>query len=220
MRGLAVIPALRGLTAFGVNPREAVRDGRFCNLANGVPGANRSLRGHDDLGDSVLRWRERGDFGVGFGLIPVGDGVKVVGTIVGVAVLDGDLDGFFEGDEAFGVPAVEAIAAAGALGVDDVGRALAHVGEGVAVEIPCAVVVVLCTGAVDGGLSVAVDEEHVVAFAEPAIGVLEDALGDADEVAAAGGFKEDIVVGAVEILVAAGGFLVGAVLGGSAGTVV
>jgi hypothetical protein len=29
MRGLAAIPALKGLTAFEVNPWEAIRDGRF-----------------------------------------------------------------------------------------------------------------------------------------------------------------------------------------------
>src|SRR5579871_131022 len=135
---------------------------------------------------------------MGLGLVPVGDGVEVVGAIVGVAVLNGDLDGFLEGDEALGVPAVEAIAAAGAFGVDHVGRALAHVGEGVAVEIPRAVVVVLSAGSVDGGLSIAIDEEHVIALAEPAVGVLQDTLRDANEVTAAGGFEEDVVVVAVE----------------------
>src|SRR5262249_10551997 len=101
------------------------------------------------------RWKRR-KRRVRLGLVPVAAGVEVVCAVVGVAVFDGDLDGFFEGDEAFGVPAVEAIAATGALGVDDEGRALTHVGEGVSVEVPRAVVVILSAGAVDGGLGIAV----------------------------------------------------------------
>ena len=61
------------------------------------------------------------------------------------------------------------------------------------------------------GCAVAVDEDHVVAFAEPAVGVLQDAVGDADEMAAAGGFEEDVVAFAIQIFVAGvGDFLQGA----------
>jgi len=49
------------------------------------------------------------------------------------------------------------------------------------------------------GCGVAVDEDHVVAFAEPTFLILEDCVGDADEVAAADGLHEDVVVFAVEV---------------------
>ena len=156
----------------------------------------------EDARDARFRRRQGRELRVWFGLVPVGDRVEVVGAVVGVAVLDGDLDRFLEGDGAFGVPAVEAIAAADALRIDDVGRAVVHVGEGLAVEVPCAVEVVLGAGAVDGGHGVAVDEDHVVAFAEPEVLVLLDGVGDADEVAAAGGFEKDVIALAVQILLA------------------
>ena len=64
-----------------------------------------------DSWKTVCRRRQGGELGVGLGLIPVGYGIEIVGTAVAVAMLDGDADGFFEGDGAFGVPAVEAITA-------------------------------------------------------------------------------------------------------------
>jgi len=80
---------------------------------------------------------------VGLGLVPVGDGIEVVGAAVAVAVFDGDTDGLLEGDGGLGVPAVEAIAAAEAFCAGDVGRAVVLEGEGLAVEVPGTVVVVL-----------------------------------------------------------------------------
>src|SRR5579859_4260206 len=76
-------------------------------------------------------------------LIPVGDGIKIIRPMVGVAMLDGHFDGFVEGDGALSVPAVEAIAAADALGIDHIGSAVVLVPEGLQAEVPCAVVVVL-----------------------------------------------------------------------------
>jgi hypothetical protein len=46
---------------------------------------------------------------------------------------------------------------------------------------------------------IAVDKEHVVAFAPPAVLVFENGHGDANEVSLAGGLHPDIVVPAVEI---------------------
>src|ERR1700678_3476307 len=123
--------------------------------------------------------------------------------MVGVAMLDGHLDGFLERDGALDVPAIEAVPAADSLiGVGDV-RSVVWVGEALTAEIPCAVVVVLGAGAVDGGQFVAVDEDHVVAFAEPAVLVLQYGLGDADKMAAARRFHEDIIACAIEILLVA-----------------
>ena len=66
-------------------------------------------------------------------------------------------------------------------------------------EIPRAVDVVFRAGADDGGLRFIVDENHVVAFAEPVVGVLQDAQGDAHQMAAPARFGEDVVVLAVGI---------------------
>src|ERR1700743_1721457 len=113
--------------------------------------------------------------------------------MIGVAVLHRYANRLFEGDGAFVVPAIEAVAAADAFGIDHVGRALMWIAEGGSAEVPGAVVVVLRAGAVDGGRRVAVDEDHVIAFAEPLILILQNGVRDADEVAFAGGFEEDVV---------------------------
>jgi len=50
------------------------------------------------MGDAVVNRRERGESGVGFGLVPVGYGEEIIGAVVGVAVFDGGFEGFREGD--------------------------------------------------------------------------------------------------------------------------
>src|SRR5215831_2446720 len=87
--------------------------------------------GHDHLGDAGFGWREQRELCMWLGLIPVADRVEVVGAVVGVAVFDCDLDGFFEGDESFSVPSVKTVTASGPLGINDVGSALTHVGKGI-----------------------------------------------------------------------------------------
>ena len=139
---------------------------------------------------------------MGLGLIPVGRRVEIIGTIVGVAMLDRDFDGLFKGDRTLGVPAIEAVTASRALRVYNVRRSLAPIGKGLKTEIPCAVIVVLGTGSIDGRSAVAVDEDHVVALAEPSIGVLLDAVGHSDKMAFSGGFEEDVVAFAIQIFVA------------------
>ena len=52
------------------------------------------------------------------------------------------------------------------------------------------------------GMRVAVDEDHVVAFAKPAVLVLLDSMGHAQEMAAALGFEEDVIPCPVQILFA------------------
>ena len=94
------------------------------------------------FGDAVFGGGQGREGGVGFGLVPVGYGVEIIGAVVGVAMLDGDLDGFVESDGAFRVPTVEAIAATDALGIDHVG-AVVLVAEGLQAEVPGAVVIVL-----------------------------------------------------------------------------
>src|SRR5437762_8997196 len=49
-----------------------------------------------ETGDAGFDWWKRGRRGVGFGLVPVGDGKEIVGADVGVAVLDGRAQGFRE----------------------------------------------------------------------------------------------------------------------------
>ena len=58
----------------------------------GVAGAADRLKFRDALIDR----RKRRRFGVRLGLVPVGHGIVVVGTMIGVAVLDGGANGFVE----------------------------------------------------------------------------------------------------------------------------
>ena len=160
----------------------------------------------EDAGYALVGGGQGWEWGVGLGLVPECCGEEVVGAMVGVAVLDGDLDGLFEGDGAFRVPAVEAVAAGEAFGAGDLGCAVVLEAEGLAVaEVPCAVEVVFRAGSVDGGQGVPVDEDHVVALAEPAVLGLEDGVGDTDEVTAAGGFEVDVVACAGEIFAVSDG---------------
>ncbi len=60
-------------------------------------------------------------------------------------MLGGDANRLFKRDGAFCMRAVEAVASWDPFWIDHVGRALAHVAEGLTGEIPCAVVIVLRT---------------------------------------------------------------------------
>src|SRR5580658_862784 len=150
-------------------------------------------------GRAIGECGQRREWRVRLRLIPKGSGVKTVGAVVCRTVFDGDADRFFKRDGALDVPAIEAVAAADALGIDDVRRALMLIGEWLAAEVPCAVVVVLSAGAVYGGQRVAVNEDHIVAFAEPAVLILHDGVRDADEVALSGSFEKHVIVFAAEI---------------------
>ena len=76
---------------------------------HGVSRAAGWLQGGQSLFDRRQRWERF----VRFGLVPVGDGVIVVGAGVGVAMLDGRLEGFGEGDRRVEVEAIDAGATAG-----------------------------------------------------------------------------------------------------------
>jgi hypothetical protein len=64
-------------------------------------------------GQALVNGRQRWERLVRLGLIPVADGVEVVRAGVGVAVLDGRLEGFGEWDGRVEMEAVDAGAAAG-----------------------------------------------------------------------------------------------------------
>lgn len=53
---------------------------------------------------------------MGFGLIPIGDGEKIVGAMIGVAVLDSGAEGLCERDRRIEMEAVDARTAAGKFG--------------------------------------------------------------------------------------------------------
>src|SRR5260221_1510847 len=65
-----------------------------------------------DTGDAGFDWWKRGWSGVGFGLVPVGDGKEIVGADIGVAVLDGGAQGFRERNGRVEMEAVNGRAAA------------------------------------------------------------------------------------------------------------
>src|SRR5438093_4302332 len=66
-----------------------------------------------ETGDAGFdRWK-RGRSGVGFGLVPVGDGKEIVGADVGVTVFDGGAERFCEWNGRVEMEAVNGRAAAG-----------------------------------------------------------------------------------------------------------
>src|SRR5271157_6371589 len=97
--------------------------------------------------------------------------------MIGVPMLDGHANRLLKGDGALDVPAVEAPTASQPFRINNIGRAVVHVVEGLAAKVPGAVVVVLGSGAIDGGHRVAVDEDHIVALAEPLALVQLDSVG-------------------------------------------
>src|SRR5262249_54221138 len=79
-------------------------------------------------------------------------------------------------------------------------RAVRLIGEGVRAESPRAEKIILGAGTIDGRLSFAIDEKHVVAFAPPAVLILQDGHRDAGEMPTALRFEPHVVAGTVEIL--------------------
>src|ERR1035441_8302228 len=148
------------------------------------------------------------ELGVWFGLIPKRRREVAVGPVVGVAMLDAHFDRFFEGDRVFQMPAVQTIAATDALGIRNEWRAVVTVRERRRSEIPSAVVVVLRSSAVDAGPILAVDKNHLIAFAKPAVLVLQHAMRDTHEVTASLGFEKHIVALAGQILLVVNGRLI------------
>ena len=76
----------------------------------------RGVAGAADLveaGDTGFDGRKRRRSGVGFGLIPVGDGEEIVGADVGVAVFDGGAQGFCEWNGRIEMEAVNGASASG-----------------------------------------------------------------------------------------------------------
>ena len=67
-------------------------------------------------------------------------------------------------------------------------------------KIPRAQEIIFRSGAVDRRRVLPIDEEHVVAFAPPAVLILQHRHGHADKVAAPGRFHPDVVAFAIQIL--------------------
>src|SRR6266851_9380707 len=68
-----------------------------------------------------------------------------------------------------------------------------------AAKIPGAQEIVFGTCSVDGWVGFTVHEKHVVAFAPPAILILQDGHGDSNEMSAACGVHPDVILLAVEV---------------------
>src|ERR1700679_2104090 len=66
-------------------------------------------------------------------------------------------------------------------------------------EIPGSEKIVFRSGAVDGGKLFSVDKKHIVALAPPAVLILKNRHGHANEVAMSGGFHPDVIIFSVEI---------------------
>src|ERR1700678_1587899 len=66
-------------------------------------------------------------------------------------------------------------------------------------EIPGSEKIVFRSGAVDGGKLFSVDKKHIVALVPPAVLILKNRHGHANEVAMSGGFHPDVIIFSVEI---------------------
>src|ERR1039458_4031412 len=76
-----------------------------------------------------LHGRERREIGEWRRLIPVGAGEKIVGAVVGVAVLHAVFQVAFEGDGVVAMEAVAAVTSSGAFRVDNQRRAILGMAE-------------------------------------------------------------------------------------------
>ncbi len=131
-------------------------------------------------------------------LIPVRGGSVIVGQLVGVPVLNRDPDRLLEEDRVFDVVAIDRVLAAPrpvvrALVEDQpmIRRAVFLLRTEGRIEV------VFRAGAVQTGPGRAVDEDHVVAFAVPVVGLAREAVDvhvAADVVAAPFRLQDDVIV--------------------------
>ena len=115
-------------------------------------------------------------------------------------MLHGELQRLLKRQRTLRVPAVQAVLAANPLRIHHVRRALVQVRKRLAAKVPRPVEVVLGARAVNGRPRVAVDEDHVVALAKPAILVLQHSLHHAHKVPAPFGLDKNVVARAIQIL--------------------
>jgi hypothetical protein len=160
-------------------------------------------RHHFHIRNARFRRRQHREIRIRLGLIPVADGIEIIAAIVRVAVLHGVFQVALKRHGIVPVPPVAAPPASGALGEGDDRRAVHRVREGLRVvqsaEIPAPQEVVLAPGAGDGGFALIVDEDHLVAFAPPAIRVLQHSQGHAHQVALAARFHVDVILLSVQV---------------------
>src|SRR5581483_9651425 len=141
---------------------------------------------------------------VRLGLIPITNRIEIIGPMICMAVLHGVLHVALKGHRVVGMPAIQAVAAAGAFGRRNQVRSVVEVRERngaiPAAEIPGAIEVILGTGADDQRFALVVNEDHVIAFAHPELLVLKNAERDSHQMAATPCFRVNIVALAVRIL--------------------
>src|SRR5215831_1442367 len=119
--------------------------------------------------------------------------------MIGVAVFDGGANGFRERNRRIEVEAVHRGSAARALFALH-WRSVQPMRKAALPEIPRTEKIILRAGADDGRARFAVDEKHVVAFAPPAVLVLQHGHGDTNEMASAGRGKPKVIAFAGQVL--------------------
>src|ERR1039458_9488630 len=138
-----------------------------------------------------------------FSLVPVGCRVEVIRPMVGMPMLHRHPKRFLKRDGALNVPAVEASTATDSLWIYHVRRAVVLIVEGLVTESPRSVIVVLASRTINGGQSISIDENHVVALAKPARLVLLHSMGYTHKMPFACGLHEDIIVLPVQVFAVA-----------------
>src|SRR6266436_56409 len=136
--------------------------------------------------------------GVRFRLIPIGHGIVIVRAVIGVAMFDGGAQRLCKSNRRIQVKAIDGRFASRAFFADN-WSAVQLIEKGMSAKIPCTKEIILRTSPRNGGARFTVDEKHVVAFAPPAVLILQDRHSDPDEMPATRGVQPEVIFLAVEV---------------------
>src|SRR5580698_105292 len=107
-----------------------------------------------------------------FLLVPIRDRKKIVGTMIGVAMLDCRFERLGERNRRIQMKPIHGRAATRNLGTFH-GRSEQRIGERMIAKVPSSEKVVFRPSAVNRGTLFSVDKKHIVAFAPPAVLILK-----------------------------------------------
>src|SRR5580692_8518140 len=159
-----------------------------------IPRTSHRINSGKPLLDRGQSWKS----GMRFLLIPIRDRKKVVGAMIGMAVLDRRSERLGERNRRIEMKPINGRAASRELGAFH-GCSEQRIGERMIAKVPSTEKVVFRPSAVNGWTLFSVDKKHVVAFTPPAVLILKHRHGHADEVSLAGGFHPHVVPFSVKI---------------------
>src|SRR5271170_794851 len=163
-------------------------------LLSGIPRTSHRIKSGKALLDRGQSWKG----GMRFLLVPIRDRKKVVGAMIGMAMLDRRCERLGKRNRRIQMKPIHGRAAARNLGTFH-GRSEQRIGERMIAKVPSSEKVIFRPSTVNGGTLFPVDKKHVVAFTPPAVLILKHRHGHADEVSLAGGFHPHVVAFSIKI---------------------